>query len=348
MLFSIVIPVYNVEEYLDECLKSILNQTEQDFEVILVNDGSTDKSADICDFYAKKFPDKIFVYHQENTGPLLTRRSGIAKSKGDFLFFVDSDDYVDLNLLEIIRETIQKFNCDMVMFNYSRVYEDGREVQNEFPFSDEEVFESDGKKKLYKLLVGDATLNNLSMKAIKRSTIDIDRDYREFACVQKAVDLLQLLPIITNAKKIVYIDKTLYCYRQNTTGITMKFRGHEHRSTLAVHEELHKYLAYWGLGKDGEACLYAKELRIIAVLIKRIALSSQNFDNNQIMDYLYEIANSKIFVDAHAYASYGSSEFVDRIIVWLLYKRHIKTTLFVIRLIAGIRGNPLCAVKRQH
>ena len=338
MLFSIVIPVYNVEKYLDECLKSILDQTEQDFEVILINDGSTDNSAAICDFYAKRFPDKIFVYYQENTGPLLTRRYGVAKSKGDFFLFMDADDYIDLNLLETVKETIQKFNCDMVMFNYLKVYEDGREVRVEFPFSDEEVFESDGKKQLYKFLINNSTFNNLFIKVIKRSIIDIDRDYSEFACVKKAVDLLQLLPIITNAEKIVYIDKSLYYYRQNMAGITLNYKGHEHLSVFAVQEEMRKYLAYWGLGGDDEARFYANELHIISLLTRRISLFGKNFDKNQIMKYLHEIAHYKNFADVYKHSNHDLVELKDRVIVWLMYRRRIKTVFFTLRLVGLVRS----------
>jgi len=343
MLFSIMIPVYNVEKYLEECIKSILDQTEQDFEVILINDGSTDNSADICDFYAQKFPDKFFALHQENKGALLARRAGVKRAKGDFCLFIDSDDYIDLNTLKIIKETIQKFNCDMVMFNYLKIYSDGSKIQNKFPFFNEEVFELEGKKKIYEIIANESILNNLAMKAAKRSIIDVDSDYSKFACVKNGEDLLQLLPIVTNANKIVYIDKILYYYRKNASSITMNFRGDEHLALFPVFEERHKYLTYWDLGKDSRARLYARDLYNCIWLVKRINSSGRDFDKNQIMNYIREIADSKFFADTYKYANHNLVEFKDRIIVWLLHRRYIKPIFFTVRLTGFIEKT-----KKRH
>ena len=89
---SVIIPVYNVEQYLNRCIDSVLNQTYKDFEIILVDDGSTDKSGEICDVYAEK-DSRITVIHKENGGLSDARNFGIDAARGDFLTFLDSDDY---------------------------------------------------------------------------------------------------------------------------------------------------------------------------------------------------------------------------------------------------------------
>ena len=98
--FSVLIPVYNTEKYIEECLQSVLNQTYQDFEIILVDDGSTDSSGVICDNYQKDYPEKIKVKHKENQGQLASRCVAIKEAKGDYCIFVDSDDSIKNNLLE--------------------------------------------------------------------------------------------------------------------------------------------------------------------------------------------------------------------------------------------------------
>ena len=100
-MISIIIPVYNVEKYLDQCLESVINQSYTDFECILVNDGSTDNSGNICDKWAKK-DNRIKVFHQDNQGVSVARNFGIDISQGKYIVFIDSDDWVDRNYLETL------------------------------------------------------------------------------------------------------------------------------------------------------------------------------------------------------------------------------------------------------
>ena len=96
-MISIIVPIYNVELYLEKCIESIINQTYKDIEVILINDGSTDKSGIICDKYAK-IDDRIIVLHKENGGVSSARNKGLDIAKGDYIAFVDPDDYIEPNM----------------------------------------------------------------------------------------------------------------------------------------------------------------------------------------------------------------------------------------------------------
>ena len=102
-LVSVIIPVYNVERYLKKCIDSILNQTYKNLEIILVDDGSTDCSSKICDEYAKN-DTRILVIHKANGGQSEARNIGISESKGEYIFFVDSDDYIEYNAIETMLE----------------------------------------------------------------------------------------------------------------------------------------------------------------------------------------------------------------------------------------------------
>ena len=123
--FSIIIPVYNVEKYIDRCFNSIQNQTFHDYEVIVIDDGSTDRSIEI----AKKYP--FQVIHQENQGLSMARNNGIKVAKGEYILFVDSDDFLDLELLQKLSESIQN-NPDIVRFQIQEVDEEGR-VLHSYP-----------------------------------------------------------------------------------------------------------------------------------------------------------------------------------------------------------------------
>ena len=114
---SIIVPVYNVEKYLDNCINSILKQTYNDFEVLLINDGSTDNSGKICEFYAQK-DNRLIVKHTDNHGLSAARNLGILLSKGEFITFIDSDDYVSEDFLEYITFIQNKTHADIVSISH--------------------------------------------------------------------------------------------------------------------------------------------------------------------------------------------------------------------------------------
>lgn len=126
MRFSIIIPVYNVEKYIRRCMDSIMNQTFRDFEVIVVDDESPDNSMQIVEEFAKAYPGMITMIHQKNTRQGGARNRGVREAKGEYILFVDSDDYVSLNMLEFLDSQLQENPCDMLVFQFEKVSMEGR------------------------------------------------------------------------------------------------------------------------------------------------------------------------------------------------------------------------------
>lgn len=127
MKFSIIVPIYKVEEFLAKCIDSILGQTYDDFELILVDDGSPDNCPKICDEYAKK-DSRIKVIHKENAGLVEARNTGLLVSKGEYICYVDGDDWISEKLLQTVyNKALKKNNPDMVIFNAVRQYADRQE-----------------------------------------------------------------------------------------------------------------------------------------------------------------------------------------------------------------------------
>ena len=112
-IISVVIPVYNVEKYLGECIESVINQTYSNLQIILIDDGSTDSSGIICDQYADK-DKRITVVHQENAGAGAAKNRGLDLVKGKYFSIIDSDDYIELNMYEKMLDYINKFKVDIV------------------------------------------------------------------------------------------------------------------------------------------------------------------------------------------------------------------------------------------
>ena len=122
-LISVIIPVYNVEEYLENCVQSVLNQTYTYIEVVMVDDGSTDKSGILCDKIAES-DKRVVVLHKENGGLSSARNSGLENSIGEFVFFVDSDDSIDVNTLKTMVDAQQSKDYDLVICGHQNVDRD--------------------------------------------------------------------------------------------------------------------------------------------------------------------------------------------------------------------------------
>jgi len=126
---SVIVPVYKVEKYLEECIESIVGQTYTNLEIFLVDDGSPDNSGKICDEWAKK-DNRIKVIHKENGGQSSARNKALEKMTGDYFVFIDSDDFVDKDYVKLLKDNIDQFNADLSIVSFTR-YKDGDEKKGE-------------------------------------------------------------------------------------------------------------------------------------------------------------------------------------------------------------------------
>jgi len=201
---SIIIPVYNVSEYLDECLLSVVNQNYKDYEVIVVNDGSTDNSLEIAKKYEKKHKNLIKVYDKENGGLSSARNYGISVSDGEYLFFIDSDDYILPNALETIDKYLSKTNCDVLVYPfligenkiYNKMYNDKIDNLNKrYIIGKPNAMNKICKKELY-------LKNNI-----------------EFPLGLYYEDLATMPKLALHTNKITFIEEPLYFYRVRENSI---------------------------------------------------------------------------------------------------------------------------------
>ena len=137
---SIIIPIYNSEKYLKKCIESVLNQTEQNYELILINDGSKDSSEEIMTKYRNKYPDKIKIFSQDNQGIGKTRNRGIEEAEGKYIFFIDNDDTIKEDYLETFINEAEKNDFDMVLGGYETVDENNKIISQTIPENTEWSF----------------------------------------------------------------------------------------------------------------------------------------------------------------------------------------------------------------
>lgn len=252
MKFSILVPVYNVEKYIEQCVESLLWQTfKGEYEIILVDDGSTDSSGRICDEYAKKYPDKIRVVHKENQGLVSARQAGIAAAKSEYSLFVDSDDFAEPNVLETV-DTVLKENphTDTVIYSF-RYFADGKKTDRKENFcQSKKIFTAENKKEIYEALMHTTFVTALWIKAVRTDILKNDpTDYSRYYDKNMAEDWFRSISLLTASDKIVYVNKPLYCYRTNEESISRSFRPEtiEKKNTLYVYERFRDYLPLWGM-----------------------------------------------------------------------------------------------------
>ena len=253
MFFSILIPVYNTSKYLPECMDSILSQTFRDYEVVLLDDGSTDNSGQLCDEYAVKDV-RVRVIHKQNEGLMMTRRRGFKEAKGDYFISVDSDDrFFDYQALEKIHRQIQNTGCDLVLYNYIYGAGGGRPERTReiLDYPDGYVFEGEEKTILYDRLLTTNYMNNMWIKCPSRTIVDIDTDYsvwKEEIC--RAEDLFQSFSMLDNATRVGYVNEPLYFYRWAPNSITnkVKFKYYYAKRCVCFRED--QYLQKWQLSDD--------------------------------------------------------------------------------------------------
>ena len=214
-LVSVIIPVYNCQAYLQRCIDSILAQSYSNFEIIIIDDGSTDESGVISDKYQKE-DKRIHVFHQENQGVSATRNLGIEKSNGEYITFVDSDDWLEVDFLKQMLQIAKKNKADYVTCGYNRVYSDHIETINN---DDQEIIMSSNDYVL-KLLNVQNGYGFVHMKLIRKNSIKKIRFRKE---LKVGEDALFNIELCLNLKKIVIYHKALYNYYLNTNSVVRKY-----------------------------------------------------------------------------------------------------------------------------
>lgn len=216
-LISVIVPIFNVEKYVSECVESIIRQTYENIQIILVDDGSTDKSGEICDRYALS-DNRIEVIHQKNQGLVLTRKSGLEKAIGDYIGFVDGDDYIEPDMYEELLKVIRKHDADFVHSGFIR---DNKMIIN----FKEEVIEFNNRKdrvdfiKTSVLFPPRYIAPSICSKIFKAEFIK--ECYNKVPNnVQNGEDLINVCVCIEKCNKIVLFAKAYYHYRYREGSIT--------------------------------------------------------------------------------------------------------------------------------
>ena len=254
MKVSVVVPVYNVEKYIDCCMNSLLNQTYKPYEIILVDDGSTDNSGVIAENYSKEY-DYIKVIHKENAGLGFARNTGLDNATGDWVVFLDSDDYFDTNLLELLIENQKKYNADVVVGGYKKVDSDGN-VLFEYSYENSIYKNDEVQTKLLPRFLGSSPTKSdsmsmsvcnclFSLELIKKNNI-------LFPSERKVIseDLFFNFDYYRSAKTVVLIKEVAYNYRTILGSLTTTYRPDRFELCKSLYNEMQKKIDDNELGNE--------------------------------------------------------------------------------------------------
>lgn len=278
-LISVIVPIYNVEKYLDKCLQSIINQTYKNLEIILVDDGSLDDCPQLCEEYAKR-DKRIKVVHQKNGGLSTARNKGLSLAKGNYIAFVDSDDTIHQQMYEYLYETLKSHEADMSICDYNVTYE-GSEIENNnidkierntSVYHGTEIFDN-----LYGSLAGVTVVawNKLYRKELFKNIHYMEGKIHE--------DEFIIHRILDKAKTVVYLNLPLYNYLQRDSSIMGRNFNVGRLDALEALEDRMEFFRHKGYTE-----LYSKTIDCYLNLLITCYYSAKTYINNNSYTFLRE------------------------------------------------------------
>ncbi len=247
-LVSVIIPVYNVENYLCECIDSVINQTYRNIEIILVDDGSTDSSGKICEEYLDNDP-RVTVINQKNSGPSKTRNTGIDNANGKYIYFLDSDDYIESDAVELLVTTAESNKADLVFFGAHSFTDSGNDIKQGYtvkgtyePKCGYDMLAQLHKNKDYHCAI--------YLTFISRNLLT-DNNIAFLESAYCSEDMLFTYKVFCSSKQAAQCKKTLYHRRYRDGSIVTSKKSSRHfRSCRDVYKEIKYYSEI--IGKTGD------------------------------------------------------------------------------------------------
>lgn len=336
---SVVVPVYNVEAYLHQCIGSIKNQTFKDLEIILINDGSTDSSGKICDEYSN-LDSRIRVLHQENAGVSAARNSGIALASGDYITFVDSDDWLDANMYEEMWKVSESSLVDLVMCDFKNIKQNSTEIissniRKGF-YNKQQII-----KELYPTLLVTENFGRIPIVSIWNSffkrKLFTDNNIRFDADLRYSEDYLFMADVVVHADSFFYLKGNYaYNYRQYEESRSKKFQPVWWENLLYLNKELKKLL---NNNKEYDFSRQIKLQLLHSVLFVLNSISKNKTMNAQSkLREIRSIMNHPAVAEAFSTLSFNKGSKMLRLVLYSIKYKMVRAYL-LLHQITSIRKN---------
>ncbi len=284
MKYSIIIPVFNAEKYLNKCLDSVLNQTYDNYEVIIINDGSTDKSEKIINQYILKYKDKIKYFYKENSGVSDTRNFGISKVSGEYFTFVDSDDYVDTNLLKVIN---QYNDFDILSFNLVEVNQDYELLNKIVKPSFDNL---NGQNSIIKFIESKEYFDTPVSYVYKKQYWDKYKFKYEVGRYHEDFGLTPL--VILYSEKMISLDFVGYYYVQSDNSITRTIDAQKNKKK--AYDMLYHFDKLFNLVNNDNNIDHKTKKLFNSYIANSIILKAKELDNAFFNEYIKELKRRNV------------------------------------------------------
>lgn len=292
-MISIICPVYNNEAYLSDCVNSVLSQSFSDWELLLIDDGSTDNSPSVCDQFAKQ-DKRIKAYHKSNQGQWLTREYGIEQSKGDYFIFLDSDDMLELDALETLDKNIKEYNTDVYLYDICKLNPDKSKTCLQ------ELYENKHLKSTNDIVDFCFVKNNcisLCVYCFKKDFyLSCSEEPETDKSIRSQEDFLMLFNIVQQTSELIVIPKILYVYRTNNSSASSTLKVEDYYKNIFISSYIYKTI-YEKYNNDLET--YSKKI------VNRLAWQPISFIKRAYKDLSRE-EQKKMFLDIRHSFVYNS------------------------------------------
>ncbi|MBO1263994.1 glycosyltransferase family 2 protein [Proteiniclasticum sp. SCR006] len=337
MKISIIIPVYNVESYIGRCIDSILQQSYSNFELILIDDGSSDLSGSICDEY-NKLDGRIIVYHNFNSGVSRARNIGLELSSGDFIMFIDSDDFIEPNTLELFVENIEENENTLLIFNYYRYFDNKDRIPND-EYNDQiinlknDFSVSEKHKFFYGRSYGTQIWNKLYPAHIIKSNSIV---FNEKITVGE--DFLFNFRVLKYIDKIKKLNFYTYNYYIRNGSITNSYKKNLYEQNSLLMSDLNKFRLSNDRQDEDVLSFYA--YYSLDNIVLNLTSNSKSFnDIHKIVrktSYNNEYVKSFQSLESKAYYKY-ISQMKQRIFIHVISKMYVKEQYRIVTLLMILR-----------
>ena len=330
--FSVLVPVYNAQDYLVACVQSVKDQSYQDFELILVNDGSTDGSGKLCDQLAAG-DDRIFAYHKENGGQLHTRLAAMEKATGKYFVFLDADDTLEPDALEAVQDAFARNGSDCVFYELQRV-RDGQIIEPVQQRPEETVTD---KRELYRRCFFDNVYNSMCSRAVP-AELCRKKDYSGWYHLRHGEDLLQGIDILKNCSKVTFLNRALYNYTYNPTSVTSTRGFENYHVDFTLREIVLDFLQKEDVFTQEGYCQYRTAcIRMMLREVKRIGRFQTSGKNKRAL--LAEVRKQDYYRNFLVSGDYDKKKLgKDELLFSLLKKKQDGLLLAVIKIFTMLRG----------
>lgn len=253
-LISVIVPVYNVEKYLSQCVKSLIGQTYQSIEILLIDDGSKDSSGKICDQFAKKYSN-VVAYHKSNSGLGLTRNYGLERATGEYVTFVDSDDYLRQDAIQNLVLGLENEKNDTVIGGFTKITDDGRKLYIE-SYPQEIVKGNKVYSELFSRMLGSSPNRHDSIKPSVWNTLYslriIQQNHLQFVSERKLIseDIVWDSDYYCYSKSVKVINSPAYYYRANPNSLTKKYDPNRFNRSIIFYEHMVDKMSKTEISKD--------------------------------------------------------------------------------------------------